>query len=178
MAVALAPGLLLERNIHPPEGVSGRVPGSQDLHAPPAMTAPLPRPARTYADLPPKSWSTTPPASGRGAVSWRPPEQGLKWSAGGGNTIKTIDRAGVDAFEALTRDLARRGLRFAPTGFRNETRDLRRRAGARDAMETSAEDPTRKSAISTFPALQSPPRRPAPDGRNAPAGASGEQGAT
>lgn len=157
LAVSLALLLLLRRSARPPDAVLVRVPGMKGFHD-----------VTHHADA-----SATPGLLlyrfGAGIVFYNAAylklrvldlaaaHPDLKWVIVDGSTVNTIDSTGADTIAALSRELARQGMRLGLAAFRTELRSMLERSGAMAAIGADSVYPTLKSAMNDFLAVQSGP---------------------
>ena len=174
MAVAMALLLLLKRSARPSDAVLGRIAGMKGFHDvahhPDASVTPGLLLYRFGAGIVFYNASYFKKRVWELAIA----QPDLKWLVIDGSTVNTMDSTGAETIEALSRDLARRGIRFGLAGLRSEVRGMLDRAGAMAMIGTDAVYATLKSAMNAFLAIQSGPPASIPESGAAPEQASGD----
>lgn len=177
LAVALALLLLLKRSARPPDAVLGRVPGMKGFYDLARHTEARATPGLLLYRF------------GAGIVFYNASyfkkrvlelaagQPDLKWLVLDGSTINTIDSTGAETVDALARELARQGIRFALANFRTETQDMLERTGAMAVIGADAVYPTLKSVRNALQALQAGSPADVPEAGDTPADSSAEGGA-
>lgn len=154
VAIGIALLLLLIRACRPSDAVLGRVQGLKGFHDVARHQQAATPPGLVLYRFPSALVFFNAPYFKKRVLDIVDSRPDIKWFIVDGSPVNAVDSTGAETLEALTEDLAARGVRLGIANFRSEPRAMLRRAGVLELIGADFIFPTLKSAFNSFRATR------------------------